>query len=162
MPVLSNGNTGNTYWVFTHAAGGGGDYLTSSAQDANIRANVIAFGTISNTNPNVNIANLTINITSAVIDYSPIYGKIINLMIRMESNIARIQSHIDQIRTDINVLRTRGENHDLGIVTRTSNTDCWTDTCVYDYSLVEMALRDSNILTQYNQIVTDNGGTPIT
>lgn len=162
MPVIANGNTGNTYWVFTQAAGGGTAYLTSAAQDANVRANVIAFGTISNTDPNVNIANLSVGITAAVIDYSPIYAKIISLMINMESNIARIQTNIDQIRSNIAVIRTRAENHDLGIVTRSSNTDCWTDTCVYDYSLVEMALRDSNILSQYNQIVADNGGAPIT
>lgn len=168
MPVLTNGNTSNTYWVFTQAAGGGGSYLTSSAQDTNVRANVIAFGTFANTDPATNIANVGAAITAAVMDYSPIYGKMISLMINMESNIARIQSHVDQIRSnialiadDIDVIRNRAENHDLGIVTRTSNTDCWTDTCVYDYSLVEMALRDSNILGQYNQIVVDNGGSPI-
>lgn len=84
-----------------------------------------------------------------------------NTLSNIHTTLSNVDIKLGDIRDDIRVLKIRGSTLDLGIVVTTSNTDCWVNTCLYDKSLIEMALRDGNLLPKYNEIVVKNGGTPV-
>lgn len=135
----------------------------------------MAYYLTSNTEPTISKSNVVVGVNhpsisgfSLQLDYTDILNTIASHLndIRVaadtaNTHLAQISYRHRLIHSNIALLAFRGSRHDYGIVTRMSNTDCWIDMCPYDASLLLMGLEEGNTMAYYNEILIENGLTPI-
>ena len=82
----------------------------------------------------------------------------LSIAVDYSNQIIELVNIMKDIRDDIRALKERGTNTSQGIAV--TNT-CWPDECLYNSVLTELSLKDSGLITKYNELLVNKGGNPI-